>query len=276
MHHQCHKFYYDNQEKDILTSTEWLTETMIDCFHALLERNSAYASRPAWLTIFPDRIVPLESSKKKHLQILHSDFSGGHWVTCHYDAKSVIIYDSHEGSRNANKQNVNGEIQIFVERLFPFHDFQNNPIVFPTVQSQGDGYNCGPMAIAFATSILFGLNPCIVTYDRSLLRPHLSAMFTEQTIIHFPYFCNSTAPLTLLPLKTLRKREAEALRKRLARSKETEEQCTKRLEKDAFSHKQQYVKNAVSLCAQKRDKYKRSPEKKCVNYIKETPNLNVR
>lgn len=260
MYHQCHKFYYSNKEKDILASTEWLTETMIDSFHALLESNSAYAPRPVWLTRFPDQIIPHESSQKKHLQILHSDFSGGHWVTCYYDTKSVIIYDSHEGSRNANKENVNGEIRIFVERLFPFHDFQNNSIIFPTVQSQGNGYNCGPMAMAFATSILFGINPCIVTYDRSLLRPHLSAMFADQTINHFPYLCNSTAPLTLLPLKTLRKREADATRKRIARSKETEEQRTKRLEKDASSHKQKYVTNASSICAQKRDKYRQSPK----------------
>src|SRR5436190_3226122 len=188
MDHQYHKFYYGNTEKNILASKEWLTETIIDSFHALLERNSNYAPRPVWLTIFPDQIVPLDNRKKKHLQILHSDFGGGHWVTCYYDAKSVIIYDSHESSRNANIQSLNGKIQIFVERLFPFHDFQNKPVVLPKVQSQGDGYNCGPMAIAIATSILFGINPCNVTYNQSLLRSHLSAMFTRQTITHFPYF----------------------------------------------------------------------------------------
>lgn len=260
MNHQCHKFYYGSKEKDILASKEWLTETMIDSFHALLERNSNYAPRPVWLTMFPDQIVPLENPKKKHLQILHSDFAGGHWVTCHYNAKSVIIYDSHESSRNANTQNLNGEIRIFVERLFPFHDLRNNPIVFPKVQSQGDSFNCGPMAIAFATSILFGIDPCIVTYDQSLLRPHLSAMFAEQTIIHFPHLNTSIALLTLLPLETLKRREADALRKRLARSKETEEQRLKRLKKDAFFHKQQYVKNADSLRTQMRDKYKQNPE----------------
>jgi len=26
----------------------------------------------------------------------------------------------------------------FLWKLFPFHDFQNNPIVFPEIQSQGD------------------------------------------------------------------------------------------------------------------------------------------
>ena len=75
-------------------------------------------------------------------------------IACHY-TKTVIIYDSHEGSRNVNIQNLNEEIRVFVYRLFPFHDFQNNPIVFPEVQSQGDDYNCGLMTVA--TSILFSI-----------------------------------------------------------------------------------------------------------------------
>ena len=59
-------------------------------------------------------------------------------------------------------QNLNREIRVFVDRLFPFHDFQNNSL-FPKVQSQDDGNKCDFMAVAIATSILFGINPCIVT-----------------------------------------------------------------------------------------------------------------
>jgi len=73
------------------------------------------------------RIVPFDNSKKKHLQILHSDFDDG-YIACHYDTKIVIIYDSHEGNHNANIQNLNGEIRVFMDRLFFFHDFQNNSI----------------------------------------------------------------------------------------------------------------------------------------------------
>ena len=62
-------------------------------------------------------------------------------------------------------QNLNREIRVFVDRLFPFHDFQNNPVVLPEVQPQDDSYNC-PMAITIAqnqiTSILFGIKPYIV------------------------------------------------------------------------------------------------------------------
>jgi len=44
----------------------------------------------------------------------------------------ILIKDSY----NANIQNLNGEIQVFMDRLFPF---QNNPIVFlnPTVFPEG-------------------------------------------------------------------------------------------------------------------------------------------
>jgi len=54
-------------------------------------------------------------------------------IACHYDTKTVIIYDSLESSRNTNIQNLNEEIRVFVDRLFPVHDFQNNPIVFPEI-----------------------------------------------------------------------------------------------------------------------------------------------
>ena len=80
------------------------------------------ASQPVWLIIFSDQIVPLDNSKKKHLQILHCDFDGGHWIACHYDTKIVIIYDSYEGSRNANIQNSNEEF-LWTD-YFPFMTFR--------------------------------------------------------------------------------------------------------------------------------------------------------
>ena len=114
---------------------------------------------------------------------------------------------------------------------FPFTTFRT--IVFPEVQLQDDSYNCGPMVIA--TSILFDINPCIVTYDQSLTS--MSAMFARQIITHFPYFYNSIASLTLLPLKTLKRRESDALRKRFAHSKETEEAFETNEKRCFFSQK---------------------------------------
>jgi len=82
-----------------------LTEMMIDSFHTLLEIliTSAYmVNNISQSNCF--------HSKKKHLQILHS----GHWIACHYDTKTIIKYDSHEG-HNACLQNLNKEIRVFVE-----------------------------------------------------------------------------------------------------------------------------------------------------------------
>jgi len=64
----------------------------------------------------------------------------------------------------------------------------------------------------------------------------------------------------LLLLKTLKRREA--LRKRFACSKETEEQRSERMEKDAFSHREKYVMNSERKCQRARDQYKKALETK--------------
>jgi len=56
-----------------------------------------------------------------------------------------------------------------------------------------------------------------------------------------------------MPLKTLKRQEMDALRKRLARSKKTEEQHSKRVKKGAFSYREKYVMNSERKCQRARD-----------------------
>ena len=54
----------------------------------------------------------------------------------------------------------------------------------------------------------------------------------------------------------------DALRKRLARSKKTEEQHSKRVKKGAFSYREKYVMNSERKCQRARDQYKKASETK--------------
>jgi len=147
---------------------------MIDSFHTLLERN--YALRPVWLTIFPDRIVHSIIRRRnicKYCTVISMADIGlplRHKNYYIYIYICVILYDFHECSHNANTKYEWGH-SSFCGQIISL-SWLSTIQVFPEVQSQGDGYNCGPM-VAIATSILFGINPCIVTYDRFLLRPHI-------------------------------------------------------------------------------------------------------
>src|SRR6187551_3696143 len=121
--------------------------------------------------------------KKTHLQLLFS--VGSHWVCCYYDSRKIIIYDSYEVTRNLNRISPDSQIIIFLKALFPFYDFQNNPVQFPEVQNQQNGRDCGLFAMAFAISALYGLDPCKVKYDDDslLMRNHLLNMLEEQKIV---------------------------------------------------------------------------------------------
>jgi len=74
----------------------------------------------------------------------------------------------------------------------------------------------------------------------------------------------------LLLLETLKKRETDALRKRFAHSKETEEQRPKRIEK-AFFYREKYVMNSEIKCQRRHNQYKKILKKNvrgCVMYTK--------
>lgn len=125
----------------------------------------------------------------KHIEILHSGSTyDGHWVCCYYNTKQIIIYDS------LNSKKLHADHDIYIKKLFPFHNFENEPIQFPTVQGQPNGYDCGVFAIAFAVSILYELRPETIRYKHSFMRQHLIDMFQSNTIDHFPQDAHYKVP----------------------------------------------------------------------------------
>lgn len=54
------------------------------------------------------------------------------------------------------------------------------------VQQQGNGSDCGVFSIAFATCIVYGKNPSIVTFDVPQMRPHLYKCLKTGVLSPFP------------------------------------------------------------------------------------------
>ena len=59
-------------------------------------------------------------------------------------------------------------------------------VVINSVQQQGNGVNCGVFAIAYATSIAFGENPSLCSYNVPLMRQHLVSCLEKEMIYPFP------------------------------------------------------------------------------------------
>lgn len=167
------------EQKRIIAQGEWLNDLHMDHFNSLLESYSDYRPVETWRVQLMDTIQPILKNKK-HIQILHTNLCGGHWICSYYDTKNIFIYDS------LNSKRLHEREKQFLTKLFPTYDFITYSVQFPTVQQQPNAIDCGVFAIAFAVSLLFNIKPDKVRYDLNLMRPHLIKMFESNVIEHFP------------------------------------------------------------------------------------------
>ncbi|KAK0070963.1 hypothetical protein PV325_013763 [Microctonus aethiopoides] len=85
-----------------------------------------------------------------------------------------------------NGKTLKQDCRDYLAKFFSSHRFDDTSVVFPTVQNQLNGYDCGVFSIAFAVTSLHGLAPESVRYDREKMRSHLLHMLTANKIEHFP------------------------------------------------------------------------------------------
>jgi len=135
-----------------------------------------------------------------------------------------------------------------LKRLFPIYNFDKNPVKFPIVQHQLNYSDCGVFAIAFATSLLFSIKPDKVKYEHKLMCSHLIKILETNIIEHFPQDPQYVAQ-KILPLAVIKVREAEAIRIRMIRRSETDQQKLNRLKKyrDNYSSKKKLKKTQLIL-----------------------------
>ena len=104
---------------------------------------------------------------------------GCHWITVSTigaPADTVRIYDS----------NLEKPTNTTLDCIAKYHKCENNNLTYEVmqVQKQPNGFDCGPFAIAFATSLLSGADPSSMTYQNP--RNHLRECFRLGYITDFP------------------------------------------------------------------------------------------
>ena len=113
-------------------------------------------------------------------QVLHVN---NHWVTVSSlteRATSVVyLYDS------LQKETLNKNVVKQIVRLRKSEDVELRTIS-KAVQQQGNGYDSGILAIAFATNIAYNHKPEQRTYNQSVMRKHLLAQLENETMTLFP------------------------------------------------------------------------------------------
>ena len=117
----------------------------------------------------------------KWLQIINTEKN--HWVLLakgFLATEDVMIYDSLHFDAN-NSDHVIANICSIVETPNPTIEY-----LVKSCQRQGNGYDCGAFAIAFAVSLAFGENPSQLVYDPAKLRDHLKISFSSNTLKPFP------------------------------------------------------------------------------------------
>ncbi|KAJ8671326.1 hypothetical protein QAD02_002585 [Eretmocerus hayati] len=155
-------FQSSHVDKRKILDGSWFNDSHIDKLHQMLEGCSGFDPRSLYI-LFRERRDPHSvrvepvNRNSHHLQILHScedeceKCLGGRWVCMYYDTCKIHIYDS------LDRRRLHEDHVICLRLIFPFFDTVR--IVFPKVQYQTNLDDCGPMSMAFATSILFKKDP---------------------------------------------------------------------------------------------------------------------
>ncbi len=172
-------------ELEILRSNDWINDTIIYAAQKLLKQHfpsiNGFQS-----TLYSNnlkfRVLPLDD---KYVQILHADCN--HWITVsNIDTNTnkgvrnrALIYDSLVPRKPS--YNVKQQICSFLRPLA-------NSFIFDilNIMPQPNSYDCGVIAIANATELLFGNNPAKCVWDVSKMREHLIQCFQQQKITRFP------------------------------------------------------------------------------------------
>ena len=130
------------------------------------------------------------------IQILHT--GGFHWV-CVYnigckDGATVKLYNSLYGCVTPHTKK---QIAILL------HCTVSNTIEIrvQSVQSQPNGVDCGIFALAFATALCYGKDPCEVFFNRRAMRQHVWFCIESNTLSMFPHTRRASSPELLACVK---------------------------------------------------------------------------
>jgi hypothetical protein len=159
-----------------VNKTEWLTNLHVTCFLNLLKRN-----HPDQKGLCVTDKLTLDSFDRDDLKnsIFVDNPNSNHWVTIsNINCEDNVwrIYDSLNTSLDSYFQ--------FFTRLLP--DKQSVKLIKVSVQKQTNYNDCGLYALAFATTLCYGMKPEQDFYEAKLLREHFNACLETKEVIEFP------------------------------------------------------------------------------------------
>ena len=139
------------------------------------------------------------------LKLQHPKFSGFHSTLLQGRMKGFtnniqIVYCStrHHWITTTTVNCKLGEVKIF-DSLFMYCDKETVKVIHdlyqqgsekltitPNCQKQQGGKDCSLFSIAFAVSLIFGMNPSKLKFHQAIMRAHLVKCFTKQVMQPFP------------------------------------------------------------------------------------------
>ena len=136
------------------------------------------------------KCVHVKSPISSFVQILH--VHNNHWLTVsnlHCDNDTVKVYDSLNSSLEISNK--------FGCQLAALLNCSSQVKVEVVKVQQQEGYSdCGLFAVAFATSLCFGIPPATQNFVQKQMRSHLASCFQNDELEPFPVFPSIITPMT--------------------------------------------------------------------------------
>ena len=163
----------------IINPTGWLDCDIIQQAHVLLQLENPAISGFQRPTLGPVRNFNVVSGEL--VQILHTGNS--HWV-CISSIGCVPGYVNLFDSLYHDSVIIQ-EVEEQTNDLLGGRLIALDP---KPVQQQTNGSDCGVFAVAFATCLVFGVDPTFINFDVQSIRPHLATCLRNGRISLFPSF----------------------------------------------------------------------------------------
>ena len=169
---------FNNSIHKEIIENKWLSGETINLAQTILFKNSPLIRGFEDTTLGPLNMFSVQTGE--FIQVLHEN---NHRVTVSSPTESatsvVYLYDS------SQKESLNKNLVKQIARLRKSEDAELR-IISKVVQQEGNGYDCGIFAIAFATDIAYSHKPEQSTYNQSVMRKHLLEQLENKAMTPFP------------------------------------------------------------------------------------------
>ena len=163
-------------QKDILSSTGWLDDKIVNAAQSLLRKQFGLAGLQNTTLGYT---LTYDIMRKQFVQILHN--GQDHWLTVStigLQSSYINIFDS-----------MYSTLSSFCKDQICALLFANDKVInveFIDVDKQENTYDCGLYAIAYATSVCHGDDVSQMKYNCAEMRPHLMHCLETGIITRFP------------------------------------------------------------------------------------------